>query len=299
MLEETTKERLRRERETARRAECFGRLMLRNARDEHGRSLLDFAERAADRAAMQWEKTIAWMSLALHADGVNETTLTGIGFEAQEVRHAAVVQPLENESALEYAERLGAQNDPEVFAVGEAMLDEGADTNPTVPAGTTEADRKDAIGRLQDALTRWAKGAAGDKPPRSGISDARPTTAGLSDALRRLEHHGGMIDMCLGEMQRGPGNATWGIAERLSVQDLQRFLTAAATLAFNAAAILIETSHLTTTPATKQERENVVRTTEDDTRVLAAIASTASTLYEIATRLQAEIPAPTDDGQVH
>lgn len=72
---------------------------------------------------MQGEKAIAWLSLSLRADRVDETTLTGIGFHLQEVRHATVVQPRENETAMAYAERLAAYNEPEALR---ALLD--ADT---------------------------------------------------------------------------------------------------------------------------------------------------------------------------
>ena len=70
-MHDETKERIRQERETARRAECFARLVLAAREDDDGRKLLDYAERTADRLPMQWEKTIAWLSLALRADGVD------------------------------------------------------------------------------------------------------------------------------------------------------------------------------------------------------------------------------------
>jgi len=245
-----TKERMRKERDTAKRAECFARLVLADHEDHDGRKLLDYAERTADRLPMQWEKTIAWLSLALRADGVDETTLTGLGFDRQEVRHATVVQPRENETAMTYAERLAAYNEPEAFAVGEAMLDETADTNPTVPATTTKTARDEAIVHLRRAHKDWAHAHRGDKPPAGGVADERPTAPGLADAVRRLEHHVQMVGLCLNEMQRGPANTPWGIAERLSIDDLNTFLHAASRLTFNAAAIVIETSNLTTTPAT-------------------------------------------------
>lgn len=296
---EETKERMRQDRETAQRAECFTRAVLADMKDDHGRNLLDFAERAAARVPMQWEKTIIWLCAALDVDSVDDATLTGIGFNDQEVRHATVLQPLDNESAIEYAERLAAYNEPEAFAVGEAMLNEAADTNPAVPAGTTDSARKQAIQRLRYAHTQWAKHSPGDKPPAGGVADRRPTAPGLADAMRRLEHHVSMVGLCLSEMQRGPGSTPWGIAERLSFDDLDTFLRAASLLTFNAAAIVIETSNLTTTPATREERVKLVATQEPGTEHLAGIAATASTIYEVATRMQAEIPPPADDGQVH
>ncbi|MYD85313.1 MAG: hypothetical protein F4137_10185 [Acidobacteria bacterium] len=298
-MHDETEERMRQDRETAKRAECFARVVLAGMKDEHGRNLLDFAERTAARVPMQWEKTIVWLCAALDVDGVDDTTLTGIGFNDQEVRHATVVQPFDDESAVAYAERLAAYNEPEAFAVGEAMLSEAADTNPAVPAGTTDSARKEAIRRLQDALTRWAQRRPGDKPPAGGIADERPTALGLADAVRRLEHHARMVGLCLSEMQRGPGSASWGIAERLSLEDLDEFLYAASLLTFNAGAMVIEISNLTTTPATRDERTKLVATREPGTEHLAGIAAAASTLYEIATRLQTEIPSPTDDNQIH
>lgn len=92
-MRDETKERMRKDRDTAKRAECFARLVLADREDHDGRKLLDYAERTGDRLPMQWEKTIAWLSLALRGDGVDETTLTGIGVDRQEVRHATVVQP--------------------------------------------------------------------------------------------------------------------------------------------------------------------------------------------------------------
>ena len=230
---------------------------------------------------------------------VDETTLTGIGFKRQDVRHATIVQPRENETAMAYAERLAAYNEPEAFAVGEAMLDETADTNPTVPAGTTITARDVAIDHLRRAHKDWAQGRQGDRPPAGGVADERPTAPGLADAVRRLEHHVHMVGLCLNEMQRGPGNTVWGIAERLSIEDLRTFLDGASQLIFHAGAIVIETSNITPTPATQRERATLTATREPGTEHLAGIAAAASTIYEVATRLQAELPPPGDDNQVH
>ena len=296
MHDETRK----RDRETAKRAECFARLVLADREDDDARNLLDYAERSADRLPNQWEKTIAWLSLALCAHGVDETTLTGIGFHRQEVRHATVVRPRENETAMAYAERLAAYNEPEAFAVGEAMLDETADTNPTVPRTTTNTARDAAIDRLRRAHKDWAQAHAGERPPAGGVADERPTAPGLADAVRRLEHHVQMVGLCLKEMQRGPGGAPWGIAERLSLDDLYTFLNSASLLTFNAGAIVLETSNLTTTPATEKERRTLVASRDPDTPHIAGIAAAAATIYEIATRLQTEIPLPdNDDKRIH
>ena len=296
-MHDEVEERSRKERETTKRAECFARLVLAEREDHDGRKLLDYAERTADRLPMQWEKTIAWLSLSLRGDGVDETTLTGIGFRRQEVRHATVVRPRENEPAVVYAERLAAYNEPEAFAVGEAMLDETADTNPTVPAGTTNTARDAAIDRLRAAHKEWAQAHAGARPPAGGFVDERPTAPGLADAIRRLEHHVQMVGLCLKEMQQGPGGAPWGIVERLSIDDLYTFLNSASLLTFNAGAIVLETSNITTTPATEKERRTLVASREPDTPHLAGIAAVAATIYEVATRLQTEIPLPAGDNE--
>ena len=277
------------------RGECFARLVLTGREDHHDRNLLGYAERTADRLAMHREKTLAWLSISLYADSVDETTLTGIGFNDQDVRHATVIQPREQETAMAYAERLAAYNEPEAFAVGEAMLDESADTNPTLPSGTTDTAREQAIGRLRSAHKDWAQGRRGDRPPAGGIVDERPTAPGLADAVRRLEHHVRMTELCLSEMQRGPGGTPWGIAERLSLDDLNTFLDTAAQLMLNAAAIVVETSNLTLTPATGQERATLAGTRDPSTAHLAGIATAAATIYEVATRLQSRVPPPADD----
>ncbi|MCY3810300.1 MAG: Fic family protein, partial [Gammaproteobacteria bacterium] len=58
-MHDETKERMRKDRDTTKRAECFCRLVLADREDHDGRKLLDYAERTADRLPMQWEKTIA------------------------------------------------------------------------------------------------------------------------------------------------------------------------------------------------------------------------------------------------
>ena len=294
-MHDEVEERIRTERDTRKRAECFARLMLTDREDEEGRKLLDYAERAADRLPMQWEKTIAWLSLALRADGVDDSTLTGLGFNHQDVRHATVVQPREDETAMAYAERLAAYDQPEGFAVGEAMLDEASDTNPTVPSTTSSTARDAAIRRLRTAQKEWAKKHQGERPPAGGVADGQATAPGLADAVRRLEHHVEMVGLCLTEMQRGPGGARWGITERLSIDDLYTFLNSASLLTFSAGAIVLETSSITTTPATEKERRTLAASRDPDTPHLAGIAAAAATIYEIATRLQTEIALPNDD----
>jgi len=175
------------------------------------------------------------------------------------------------------------------------MLDETADTNPTVPAGTTNTARDAAIDRLRSAQKEWAQGRRGDRPPAGGVADERPTAPGLADAVRRLEHHVQMVGLCLNEMQRGPGGTPWGIAERLSLDDLHSFLNSASLLTFNAGAIVVETANLTTTPATGKERATLAASREPDTPHIAGIAAVAATIYEVATRLQTEIVLPEDD----
>ncbi len=302
-MHDETEERMRKDRDTTKRAECFARLVLSDREDHEGRKLLNYAERTTDRLPMQWEKTIAWLSLALRTDGVDDSTLTGLGFDCQDVRHATVVRPRENETAMAYAERLAAYDQPEAFAVGEAMLNETAYTNSTVPAGTTNTARDAAIDRLRSAQKEWAEGRRGGqargqargRPPAGGVADERPTAPGLADAVRRLEHHVQMVGLCLNEMQRGPGGTPWGIAERLSLDDLHSFLNSASLLTFNAGAIVVETANLTTTPATGKERATLAASREPDTPHIAGIAAVAATIYEVATRLQTEIVLPEDD----
>ena len=191
-MRDETKERMRKDRDTAKRAECFARLVLADREDHDGRKLLDYAERTADRLPMQWEKTIAWLSLALRGDGVDETTLTGIGFDRQEVRHATVVQPRENETAVAYAERLAAYNEPEAFAVGEALLDETAETNPTVPTGTTNTARDAGIDPAPHRLEATA-------------SPARSTTSETADAVGAARGPRQLLNPCAGAPSHGAG----------------------------------------------------------------------------------------------
>ena len=176
-------------RQEARRAECFSQLMLRNRKDEDGRSLLDHAERTAGRLAMQWEKEIAWLTVALEADGVDETTLTGLGFDEKEVRHATIAQPRNGETATDYAERIAAYNQPEAFEVAAAMLADPSSKNPAIPKSTTEEERLQAIEQLQQGMLDWHEYQKSKHPPAGGFADDRPTARGLREALDRLEHH--------------------------------------------------------------------------------------------------------------
>ena len=68
---------------------------------------------------------------------------------------------------------------------------------------------------------------------------------------------------------------------------------------FNAASIVVETSNLTLTPATENERAILASTREPGTEHLAGIATAAATIYEVATRLQSAIPPPTADDRIH
>ncbi len=137
------------------RAECFVRLVLAGQHDAHGRSLLDNAERLTDRLAMYWEKEVGWLSASLGAAGVDETTLTGVGFNSQQVRHATVVKPPAGESPDDYAERIAIYNEPDAFAVATGMLEDAAAINPAVPIETTDAARRNAIELLDHAMEQW------------------------------------------------------------------------------------------------------------------------------------------------
>ena len=172
------------------------------------------------------------------------------------------------------------------------MLSEAADTNPTVPARTTATMRNAAVELLRNAHREWSNARTGDRPPAGGVVDERPTVPGLADAIRRLDHHVRMVEITLNETHRGPGKTTWGVVERLGLNDLERFIGAAAQLIFNTAAIVIETSNLTTTPATEDERKTVMGTRAEGTMYLNGIATTSAAIYEIATRLTTEVPLP-------
>ena len=288
-------DRMRQERQQARRAQCFGRLMLRNRKDEDGRSLLDHAERTAGRLAMQWEKEIAWLAAALEADDVDETTLTGLGFNDTEVRHATIAQPRNGETATDYAERIAAYNQPETFEVAAAMLADPASKNPAVPQRTTDGERRQAIGRLQQGMRDWSnEGGPGTRPPAGGMADNRPTAPGLAAAMHRLDHHARMGMQSLREMLRGPGNAAWGIIERLSPDDMEKFLAIGWDTLQLAAAIVIETSTVTPKPATKEERDTISAADRPGDNQLKAIAITAATIARIAVRMSEPEAGETD-----
>ncbi len=89
---------------------------------------------------------------------------------------------------MAYAERLAAYNEPEALAVGKAMLNEPTETNPTVPADTTNNARDAGINRLRRTQKEWSEARKGESPPAGGFADNRPTAPGLADAIRRLEH---------------------------------------------------------------------------------------------------------------
>ena len=134
------------------RAECFARLVLAGQQDAHGRNLLDHAELLAERLAMYREKEVGWLSASLGADRVDETTLTGVGFNIQQVRHATVVKLRAGESAGDYAERIAIYNEPDALAVAAAMLEDAAAINPAVPIETTDAHA--LFGYRRDDVTK-------------------------------------------------------------------------------------------------------------------------------------------------
>ena len=291
-------------RDTMTRAECFARLMLRSRSDGHARSLLEYAERASERAADhapdQRYNTLAWLSIALLVDDVDEATLTGIGFSDADVRLAAITTPQHGENALDYAERVSAYNTREAFAVGEAMLGEPAATNATIPPETAEETRQQAIGRLREGRAKLNQERAGDLPAEGGLTDDAPTAPGLTNGLRRLQHHAEMIAAELQDMQRGPRMTRWGIAERLAFHDLIWFISISSQLTYQAAAILMETAAVTPRPATATEWETLIKTRDPDARYLDAIGTAATLLYEVSNRLQGDIPAPpSDDKSIH
>ena len=288
-------DRMRNERREAKRAECFGRLVLRNLNDEGERRLLDHAERTAGRLTMHWEKEIAWLAAALDADGVDETTLTGLGFDHTEVRHATIVRPRKGETATNYAKRITAYNQPETFEVAAAMLADPASKNPTIPQNTTENEREEAIERLQKGMRDWRnQGGAGARPPAGGVADDRPTAPGLSQALDRLEHHNAMSKKSLGEMLEGPGKTNWGIIERLSDYDIGRFLVIGAEALQLTAAIMVETATLAKEPATKEERDLISKAELAGEYMVKAIAIRAGVIAQIANRWANEEPEETD-----
>ena len=189
---------------------------------------------------------------------------------------------------------------PEVFAVGQAMLDEPAQTNPAVPPETTDADRDKARQRLQRAFTEWTKQKKGDQPPAGGSVDDRPTAPGLAHAFRRLEHHLRMSVLSINEMRRGPGNAQWGISERLSTADLHNFIECASKTVQMAAAIVIDVSNSVGTPATRKEVETVRAANAPGSTRFPGIATTAATIHSMANRIHSEITRVADPGdQVH
>ena len=203
------------------RAECFARLVLAGQQDAHGRSLLDHAERLTERLAMYWEKEVGWLSASLGAERVDETTLMGVGFNSQQVRHATVVKPRAGESPGDYAERIAHYNEPDALAVATAMLEDAAAINPAVPIETTDAARRDAIERLGHAMEQWYEdNQQGKPPPGGGMADGQPTAPGLSAALLRMRDHTRMALLSLDEMSRGPSNRRWGIIERLDARDV-------------------------------------------------------------------------------
>ena len=104
-----------------------------------------------------------------------------------------------------------------------------------------------------------------------------------------------MAELCLNEMQRGPGSTPWGITERLSVDDLGAFVDAGSRLMFIAGAIVVETSNLTPTPATEDERAILAASREPGMGYLAGIASAAASIHKVANRLRFKISPSGED----
>ena len=274
------------------RAECFARLVLAGQHDAHGRSLLDNAERLTDRLAMFWEKEVGWLSASLGAVRVDETTLMGVGFNIQQVRHATVVKPGVGESPGDYAERIAIYNEPDALAVATAMLEDAAAINPAVPIETTDAARRNAIERLGRALEQWYEdNQQGKAPPAGGMDEGQPTAPGLSAALLRMRHHTQMALLSLDEMTRGPSNQRWGIIERLDARDVIVFIDVAFEALRLAAAVVAETSVGTPAPATTEDRQALKAAREDRQSGLQAIRATAAVIERIAARVLA-LPAP-------
>ena len=174
---------------------------------------------------MYWEKEVGWLSASLGADRVDETTLTGVGFNIQQVRHATVIKPRAGESPGDYAERIAIYNEPDALAVAAAMLADAAAINPAVPIETTDAARREAIERLDHAMEQWYEdNQQGKPPPGGGMEAGQPTAPGLSAALLRMRHHTRMALLSLDEMSRGPSNRRWGVIERLDARDVIVFV---------------------------------------------------------------------------
>ena len=283
------------------RAECFTRLVLAGQQDAHGRSLLDHAERLTERLAMYWEKEVGWLSASLGADRVDETTLLGVGFNIQQVRHATVVKPRAGERPGDYAERISIYNEPDALAVATAMLEDAAAINPAVPIETTDAARRDAIERLGHAMEQWYEdNQQGKPPPGGGMADGQPTAPGLSAALLRMRHHTRMALLSLDEMSRGPSNRRWGIIERLDARDVLVFIDVAFEALRLAAAVVAETSVGTPAPATPADRQALKAARDGRRTGLQAISATASVIERIATRILASPPPEgDDDGAIH
>ena len=283
-------------------AECLARLVLAGQEDAHGRSLLGHAERLTDRLPMYWEKEVGWLTASLGADRVDETTLLGVGFNLQQVRHATVVKPRDGERPADYAERIALYNEPDAFAVAGAMLEDAAAINPAVPIETTDAARRTAIERLGHAMEQWYEDSQeGKPPPAGGMAAGRPTAPGLSAALLRMRRHTQMALLSLDEMTRGPSNKRWGIIERLDARDVIVFIDAAFEALRLAAAIVAETSTGTAAPATNEDRQALQSARDARETGLQAISATASIIERIATRIL-ESPAPEgndDSAMVH
>lgn len=275
-------------RRAAARAKRLAELALDSVRDQHGRELLAHARRAAAQAPMPWEKEIVWLAATLRINGIDETTLTAIGFDIQEVRHAGAARPAHGERAGDYAARLCSYNEPETYAVGEAMLNEPAETNCTVPPDTTTEERDEAIGRLQAGMREWVKHPGGP-PPAGGVVDNKPTAAGLHAALHQLEHHVAMGTLSLEKMLRAPGNERRKVVERLSPDDRDAFVTSGLDAMRLTTAIISETLTLSDGPARAGDLDAMTRRNASDIDSLKTIAEIAGSLSTVAKRAHAAL----------
>jgi len=250
---------------------------------------------------MYWEKRVGWLGASLGADRVDETTLTGVGFNIQQVRHATVVKPRVGESAGDYAERIAIYNEPDALAVAAAMLEDAAAINPAVPIETTDAARREAIERLDHAMEQWYEDSQqGKPPPGGGMEEGQPTAPGLSAALRRMRDHTRLALLSLDEMSRGPSNRRWGVIERLDARDVIVFVDVAFEALRLAAAVVAETSMGTPAPATPEDRQALKAARDTRQTGLQAISATASVIERIATRILASPPPEgDDDGAIH
>ena len=232
-------------RRTARAAEALERAAGAAAKP----ALMAHAERAAARAGLPWERAAIWAAAALGTDTVDEATLDAAGLPAETTRHGAAVAEHDGETAVEYAGRIAAATEPEVLSAALAKVEAGDDT--VLPGA--RAERDEAVRVLKEALGAWAAGRDGEPPPAGGMIDDKPRAPGLHGALSRLAFHLRRVEESLGEMQKGPGGASWGFIERLDGPDVDRTVEAAVRLALLTAAITMELAAGTGVAPTDEE----------------------------------------------